>query len=72
MLSDDEHLLAVNESLVMLNQHQYKSLVIACRPTSPDVNVTLKKDEQPVSFLSYFDFFCCIFNCFHQFILQRY
>ncbi|XP_075234261.1 vascular endothelial growth factor receptor kdr-like [Lycorma delicatula] len=47
-VKDDEHLLAVNESLVMLNQHQYKSLVIACRPTSPDVNVTLKKDEQPV------------------------
>lgn len=54
MLSDDEHLLAVNESLVMLNQHQYKSLVIACRPTSPDVNVTLKKDEATSKFFIIF------------------
>ncbi|XP_075235082.1 vascular endothelial growth factor receptor 1-like [Lycorma delicatula] len=48
-VEDDKHLLAVNQSVVVLHQHEYKSLVIACKPTSPDVNVTLKKDNHPMA-----------------------
>lgn len=61
-LLDEEHLLAVNETLVMLNEHEYGTLVIPCRPSSPDVQILLTKDGDIVStyFLSK-TLFCIVF-----------
>lgn len=36
------------EDLVVLSQDEYGNVIIPCRPTSPDVNVTLTKDEEEV------------------------
>lgn len=40
-VKDENHLLVVNDSVVMITVKQYETLVIPCRPSSPDVNVTL-------------------------------
>jgi hypothetical protein len=45
---DDTYLLAVPEDLVMLSPNEYANVIIPCRPTSPDVNVTLFKDDEEV------------------------
>jgi len=45
---DDTHLLAVPEALLILTQDEFGDIIIPCRPTSPDVNVTLMKNEEEV------------------------
>lgn len=45
---DKTHLLAVPEDLNKLYQDEFGEVIIPCRPTTPDVNVTLKKDNQVV------------------------
>ncbi|KAL0273366.1 UNVERIFIED_CONTAM: hypothetical protein PYX00_006049 [Menopon gallinae] len=52
-VSDDENLLAVNSNDVMLLGHQYQDIVIPCKPTSPDVNVTLMYHDRPVKYSKY-------------------
>ncbi|XP_022178523.1 vascular endothelial growth factor receptor 1 isoform X3 [Myzus persicae] len=42
----DTHLLAVPENLVLLSQDEFGNVIIPCRPTSPDINITLTKDEE--------------------------
>lgn len=49
---DDVHLLAVSEYLFVLTKNEYENVIIPCRPTSPDVNITLIKDELEVSFFT--------------------
>ncbi|XP_072158763.1 vascular endothelial growth factor receptor 1 isoform X2 [Bemisia tabaci] len=46
---DSEKLLAVSDTLVFLTQNEYGAVVIPCRPTSPDVNVSLLKDGEEVN-----------------------
>jgi len=46
-------LLAIPENLVLLSQDEFGNVIIPCRPTSPDVNVTLIKDEEEVRFQSW-------------------
>ncbi|XP_025418891.1 vascular endothelial growth factor receptor 1 isoform X3 [Sipha flava] len=45
-IQHDTYLLAVPEDLVMLSPNEYANVIIPCRPTSPDVNVTLFKDDE--------------------------
>jgi len=47
---DDSHLLAIPENLVLLTQNEFGNVILPCRPTSPDINVTLTKDEEEVRF----------------------
>lgn len=42
---DVVNLLAVNESVVILSQNEFGDVVIPCKPTFPDVNVTLSSDS---------------------------
>lgn len=51
---DKTHLLAVPKVLNKLYQDEFGEVIIPCRPTTPDVNVTLKKDNQVV----------CCYCCF--------
>ncbi|XP_050544021.1 vascular endothelial growth factor receptor 1 isoform X2 [Daktulosphaira vitifoliae] len=45
-IQHDSHLLAVPEELVVLSQDEFGNVIIPCRPTSPDVNVSLTKDDE--------------------------
>ncbi|XP_060867787.1 vascular endothelial growth factor receptor 1 isoform X2 [Metopolophium dirhodum] len=45
----DTHLLAIPENLVLLSQDEFGNVIIPCRPTSPDINVTLIKDEEEIT-----------------------
>lgn len=44
--------MAIPENLVALSQDEFGNVIIPCRPTSPDVNVTLSKDDELVSYYS--------------------
>lgn len=62
-VSDEENLLAVNPEDTMLLGHQYQDIIIPCKPTSPDVNVTLKYHDRPVS--SLYTFFVWVGRTLH-------
>lgn len=54
MIADGSNLLAVNDSLVILTHTQYSTVIIPCRPTSPNVTVILQKDGNVVSIGDFF------------------
>lgn len=47
---DDTHLLVIPEALFLLNENEDGDIIIPCRPTSPDVNVTLFKNDEEVNY----------------------
>ncbi|XP_050420983.1 vascular endothelial growth factor receptor 1 isoform X2 [Adelges cooleyi] len=47
-IQHESHLLAVPEDLVVLSQDEFGNVIIPCRPTAPDVKVTLTKDEEEI------------------------
>uniref|UniRef100_A0A1B6CIS1 Receptor protein-tyrosine kinase n=1 Tax=Clastoptera arizonana TaxID=38151 RepID=A0A1B6CIS1_9HEMI len=52
-VEDENHLLAVNDTIMVLVSFQFRTIVIPCRPTSPNINVTLQKDNNGVEDVKY-------------------
>ncbi|KAF0766886.1 vascular endothelial growth factor receptor 1 isoform X2 [Aphis craccivora] len=48
-IQHDSHLLAIPENLVLLSQDEFGNVILPCRPTSPDINITLTKDEEEIT-----------------------
>ncbi|VVC44268.1 Protein kinase, ATP binding site,Tyrosine-protein kinase, active site,Immunoglobulin [Cinara cedri] len=48
-IQHESHLLAVPGNLYALSQDEYGNVIIPCRPTSPEVNVTLLKDDVEIT-----------------------
>ncbi|XP_065201888.1 vascular endothelial growth factor receptor 1-like isoform X2 [Planococcus citri] len=50
---DEENLIALNDSLIIVHAKVHQSVVIPCKPTSPSVNVTLNTVDEEVTGLEY-------------------
>lgn len=50
--------------MVVMSGHQYSNLTIPCRPTSPDINLTLSFNGETVSLFIYLFYYFYHYNIY--------